>query len=116
MAGTLKRLFGPVTLSTTLTTNIYAGASGSALLYDSLKQINIANRTGSAATFTIFLGATGANAAGTEMYIAVSVPANTTTPYTFYPGLKLVSTDFLVGGSGTATALTITGFGEQFAV
>jgi hypothetical protein len=116
MAGTLKRLFGPVTLSTTLTTNIYNGAGGSALLYDGLKQINVTNRTGSAATFTIYLGATGANAAGTEQFVAVSVPANTTSSYTFYPALRLASTDFLVGGSGTLNALTITGMGEQFAV
>jgi hypothetical protein len=113
MAGTIKRTFGPLALTTTLTTNVYAGAGGSALIYDVIKQINVCNKTGSAATFTLYLGATGANAAGTELFTAVSVPANTTSSFYFNPGLKMTSTDFLVGGAGTATALTITGMGEQ---
>lgn len=114
LSGSLKRTFGPVALSTTLTTNVYN--NGSALIFDSIKQILIANKTGSAATVSLWLGATGANAAGTEILNAVSIPANSTQSYFFTPGLKMVSTDFLVGGSGTATALTITGIGEQVVV
>jgi hypothetical protein len=114
MAGTLKRTFGPLALTSTLTTNVYNNTS--ALIYDGLKQINVANKTGSAATFTLYLGATGANAAGTELFTAVSVPANTTSTFTFYPALKMTSTDFLVGGASANTTLTITGMGEQFVV
>jgi len=114
MPGTLKRTFGPLALTTTLTTNVYNNSSS--LIYDSIRQISVAYKTGSAATFSLWLGATGGNAAGTELFNAVSVPANTTVTYYFTPGLKMTSTDFLVGGSGTATALTITGMGEQYVV
>jgi len=114
MAGTIKRTFGPVALTTTLTTNVYAGAGGSALIYDVIKHIHVANKTGTAATFSLWLGATGANAAGTELFTAVSVAANSV--FDWYGNLKMTSTDFLVGGAGTTTALTITGEGEQFVV
>lgn len=113
MAGTLKRIFGPVALTNTLTTNVYNNSS--ALIYDSLKQILVTNKTAGAVTFTLYLGATGANAAGTELFTAVSIPANTTQPY-YFSGLKLTSTDFLVGGASANTSLTITGMGEQFVV
>jgi len=109
MAGTPKRTVGPVALSTTLTTNIYNQAS--ALISDILKIIQVCNKTGSAATFSLWLGATGGNAAGTELFTAVSVPANTTA--IFYVNIKMLSTDFLVGGAGTTTALTITITGER---
>lgn len=114
MAGTLKRTFGPLALTTTLTTNVYNNTSG--LIFDAIKQIQVANKTGAAATFSLWLGATGGNAAGTELFTGVSIPANTTVTYYFSPGLKMTSTDFLVGGSNTTTALTITGMGEQFVV
>ena len=115
MAGTYKNTFGPLALTTTLSTNVYNNTS--ALIYDMLNGIIVANKTASAATFTLYLGATGANAAGTELFVAVSVPANTTS-FFYFPGagLKITSTQFLVGGSGTTTALTITGFGQQFVV
>jgi hypothetical protein len=112
MAGTLKKLVGPVALTTTLTTNVFNDAS--ALLYSVVRYIHIANKTASAATFTLYLGATGANAAGTELYVAVSVPANTTVVYP--RALKMLSTDFLVGGAGTTLALVLTLEGEQYVV
>jgi hypothetical protein len=112
MAGTLKRLAGPVALSSTLTTNIYNNTS--ALVTSVVRHIHIANKTSSAATYTIYLGATGANAAGTELYFAVSLAANSV--HDHYCSLFMASTDFLVGGAGTATALTITIEGELNAV
>lgn len=109
-----KRTFGPLALTTTLTTNVYQGGGGSALLYDVIRQLHIVNKTGSAATFTLYLGATGANAAGTELFVAYSVAANSY--FDWYCCLKMTSSDFLVGGAGTGTALTITGMGEQIVV
>ena len=97
MAGTLKRTFGPVALSATLTTNVYNQSS--ALIYDVIKHLHIANKTGIAATFSLWLGATGGNAAGTELFIAVNVPANSYIDW--YGNLKMLATDFLVGGAGT---------------
>jgi hypothetical protein len=112
--------FGPVALTTTLTTNILnptvtsmAGPVGITIAqpYVLIKHLRIVNKTGSAATFSLWIGATGGNAAGTEVIgIAKSVAANDV--YDWYaagPGLRLDSADFLVGGSGTATALTIQG-------
>jgi len=108
----IKRTVGPVALSATLSTNVYN--QGSALIYDIIKHIHVANKTGSAATFSLWLGVTGGNAAGTELFTAVSVPANSV--YDWYGNLKMLSTDFLVGGAGTATALTIVIEGEQYVV
>ena len=109
MADKLVRTVGPVALSSTLTTNVYN--QGSALIYDELNHIHVVNKTGSAATFSLWLGATGANAAGTELFNGKSVAANDV--YDWYGRLKMLSTDFLVGGAGTATALTITIEGKQ---
>lgn len=114
LSGSLKRTFGPLALTNTLTTNVYN--QGSALIFDSIKQLVITNKTAGAVTFSLWLGATGANAAGTELFIGVSIPANSTQSYFFTPGLKMLSTDFLVGGAGAATSLSITGIGEQVVV
>lgn len=110
--------FGPVALTTTYTTNILnPAAAGSGTGYTpsasvvTLRHIQIVNKTASAATFRLFKGATGANAAGTEfMGYDRSVPANDVVDW--YGELKLTSADFLVGGAGTTTALSITGEGE----
>ncbi len=108
----IKRTAGPVALSATLTTNVYN--QGSALIYDIIKHIHIANKTGGAVTFSLWLGATGANAAGTELFNAVSVPANSV--YDWYGNLKMLSTDFLVGGASAGASLTIIIEGEQYVV
>lgn len=112
--------FGPVALTTTLTTNILnstitslAGPVGYTQTqpYLLLTHIRVVNKTASAATFSLYLGATGGNVAGTEVIgTAVSVAANSA--YDWYGRLRLEPADFLVGGAGTATALTIEGEGE----
>lgn len=118
MASNKTFRLGPVALTTTLTTNILnppaasggvgAGSSGQYII---LKHIRVTNKTGSAATFSLWMGATGANAAGTEVVgQAQSVAANSS--YDWYGLLRLDVADFLVGGAGTTTALTITGEGE----
>lgn len=112
MAGTLKRTFGPVALSNTLTTNVYNNTS--ALIYDEITHIHVVNKTDTAATFSLWVGATGANAAGTEIFSQQSVAARGT--FDWYGRLKMSSTDFLVGGASAATTLTITGMGNQHVV
>jgi len=112
--------FGPVALTTTLTTNILnpnvtsvAGPVGFTMNqpYLLITHIRVVNKTGSAATVSLWIGATGANAAGTEFaYQATSVPANSYIDW--YGRLRLDAADFLVGGSGTTTALSIEGEGE----
>jgi hypothetical protein len=109
---------GPVALTTTLTTNILnpptttGGVNGgSSPTYIVLKHIRVVNKTAAAASFSLWLGATGANAAGTEVVgIGQSVAANSS--YDWYGLMRLDSTDFLVGGAGTGTALTLTAEGE----
>lgn len=118
MAANKTFRFGPVALTTTLTTNLLnpptatGGTNGgSSSQYIILKHIRIVNKTGSTATFSLYLGATGANAAGTEVVgKATQVLANSYVDY--YGQFRLDAADFLVGGSDTATALTIMGEGE----
>lgn len=109
---------GPLALTTTLTTNILnpptatGGVNGgSSAQYIVLSHIRIVNKTAAAATFSLWLGASGANTAGTEVIgTGQSIPANSA--YDWYGSLRIDSADFLVGGSNTATALTLTAEGE----
>lgn len=112
--------FGPVALTTTLSTNILncnitslAGPVGftAAQQYIILRHVRVVNKTVSAATFSLWKGATGGNAAGTEIIgSGLSVPANSF--FDWYGLMRFDAADFLVGGAGTATALTIQGEGE----
>lgn len=118
MASNKRFRFGPLALTTTLTTNILnpngtSGGvnSGSSNLYIVLNHIRIVNKTTAAATFSLWLGATGANAAGTEV-IGTGLAVAPNSAFDWYGSLRLDAADFLVGGAGTATALTIVGEGE----
>lgn len=113
--------FGPLALTTTYTTNILnpgtttGGTNSTSSPYNNLmivlRHIRIVNKTNAAATFRLFLGATGANAAGTEVIgYDMVVPANSFVDW--YGALPLYTSDYLVGGAGTTTALTIEGEGE----
>jgi len=124
MASNRSFRVGPVALSATLTTNIFnlptttggtgveADISGT---YCILRHIRIVNKTSAAATFSLWLGGTGANSAGTEVIgQGYSVAANSA--FDWYGTLRMVNngtqSDFLVGGAGTATALTFEAEGE----
>src|SRR5437762_8533327 len=106
MAANKTFRFGPTALTTTLTTNILnfnvtslAGPVGFTLTqpYVVIRHIRIVNKTGSTATFSLWVGATGGNVAGTEVIgQGVSVPANT--PYDHYGAFRMDAADFLVGG------------------
>jgi hypothetical protein len=113
MADKPLRLFGPLAMlgPALYTTNIYNQSD--ALLYDLCYSFHIVNKTVGIVTFRIFLGATGANAAGTELYYDYPVQPNSYVDLPFYGGLKLTSADFLVGGANTTLALTITAFGKR---
>ena len=120
MAANKTIRFGPVALTNTLTTNILnpgvtslAGPIGFTMTqpYLVIKHIRIVNKTAGAVTCSFWLGATGANAAGTEVIgIALSIAANS--PYDWYGLLRLDAADFLVGGASAATSLSIQGEGE----
>lgn len=118
MAANKTFRFGPVAMSNTLTTNILnpptatGGVNaGSSSQYIILRHVRIVNKTGGAVTFSLWLGATGANAAGTEVIgQATSVAANSYLDW--YGQLRLDAADFLVGGASAATSLSIQGEGE----
>ena len=110
--------FGPGALSATLTTNILKGpvqaAAGTGVgaqdIYMVVRHIRIVNKTAGAVTFSLWLGATGGNAAGTEVIgIALSVAANSA--YDWYGNMRMDAADYLVGGASAATSLTIEGEG-----
>src|SRR3990170_4963127 len=94
--------FGPVALTTTLTTNILnpptatGGTNGgSSAQYIVLRHIRIVNKTAGAVTFSLWLGATGANAAGTEVVgQATSIAANSN--FDWYGIMRFDAADFLV--------------------
>lgn len=111
--------FGPLALTTTTTTNLLNPGSitggvnsGSGNLFILLKHIRIISKSGSTVNASLYLGATGANAAGTEFYFsATPVPANQFIEA--YPAnVRLDAADFLVGFASVATSLTIEGEGE----
>lgn len=118
MASNKAFRFGPVALSNTLTTNVLnpptatGGVNaGSSAQYIILRHIRIVNKTAGAVTFSLWLGATGANAAGTEVVgIGTSVAANSY--FDWYGAMRLDAADFLVGGASALTSLTIQGEGE----
>lgn len=121
MASNKEFRFGPVALSATLTTNILnpgtttGGVASTASPWDKLKiilkHVRITNKDTVARTFSLYLGATGANAAGTEVIgTGKSIAANDV--YDWFGILPLYTADFLVGGASAATTLTIEGEGE----
>ncbi len=112
MAGSVF-LAGPLDLTNTYTTNIYV--PGSALIYDIVKQIHVTNRSGSAATFRLFRGATGANAAGTNLAYDQNVAAGSSYDI-YFSNLKFSSATFLVGGASASNALVISILGESLVV
>lgn len=116
---------GPVALSNTLTTNILnpgvtsmTGPVGITVgqPYVILYHLRVVNKTGGPVTVSLWIGATGANAAGTEFdWNLTSVPATGTGSQNWldwYGKVRLDAADFLVGGAGAATSLTLSGEGE----
>lgn len=110
--------FGPIALTATTTTNILNPATatggvnaGASPQYIVLRHLRVVNKTAGAVTCSLWVGATGGNAAGTEFaFQGTSIPANSYVDW--YGILRLDSTDFLVGGASAATSLSIQGEGE----
>lgn len=108
MAGTLKRIAGPAYIASSAT-NIYTPAASTILT--TIRHIHVANVTAGAVTFTLYVGATGGSAGGTELFKAYSVAANSS--FDYYGMLLMASTDFLSGLASAATSLTIVVEGDQ---
>jgi hypothetical protein len=114
---------GPIALTTTTTTNILNPptlTSGTGLAgvntntYLILRHIRITNKTAASVNVGLWLGATGANTAGTAsggaLTLGVAVPANSYLDW--YGVLRMDVADFLVGGASAATSLTFEAEGE----
>lgn len=101
MAGQLKR-FGPAYLAASAA-DIYTPPAST--IYTVIRHIHIANVTAGAVTFTLYVGATGGSAAGTELFKGVSIAGNSYFPY--YMSMKMLSTDFLSGLASAGSSLTI---------
>ena len=120
MASNKIEIFGPVALTNVLTTNIVAPAVAGAsavgytatATYILIRRVSIVNKTASAATFTLYKGATATNAAGTEVFgVATSIPANGS--FEWSGQMRLEGTNgFLVGGASANTTLTFHAEGE----
>ncbi len=111
MAGTIKRIAGPAFLANSVA-NIYTPAAST--IYTVIRQIHLANTTGTAANATLYVGATGGSAASTTLLPTVIIPPNS--EYYMNLVLRMDSTDFLSGLSATASAITIIVEGEQSVV
>lgn len=118
MASNKTFRFGPIALTNVLTTNLLnppaaaAGVNaGAAPQYIILKHLRITNKNAAAVSFSMWLGASAANAAGTEVIgQGKSVLANDSIDW--YGILRLDVSDFLVGGASAGAALSIMGEGE----
>lgn len=110
MAGTLKRISGPAHMASSAA-NIYTPPAST--IYTVIKHIHVANKTGGAVTYRLYVGATGGSASGTEIAYDRSVAAGGVDDLFFQPGLILTSTDFLSGLASAGSSLTITVMGEQ---
>jgi hypothetical protein len=79
--------------------------------YIIVKHIRVVNKTGAAVNISLWIGATGGSAAGTEFaWSATPVPANQFLD--FYGQVRLDTTDFLTGLASAAASLTIEFEGE----
>ena len=70
--------------------------------------------TASAATFSLFVGLTGASTGGTQLFGTQSIGANSA--FDYYCVRKMLSTDFLVGIASAGSTLVIDVEGEQVVV
>lgn len=104
---TPKTLAGPVALGNGVyTNNIYNPFSAN--IYGVVGHIHVNNHGTGTLTFRLFRGATGANAAGTDLFYDKEVEAKKT--YDYYCEMRMDSTDFLVGGaSGPDLTITVEG-------
>lgn len=110
--------FANAAMTNTLTTNILnpaAAGSGTGYTptasYIILRHMRAVNKTAASHTISLWKGATGANAAGTELaWQGTVVPANSFIDW--YGYVKFLAADFLVGGADANTAITLNMEGE----
>lgn len=103
-ATTRKRLFGPALLTSATATKYTAPAGSTAVI----RKFHVSNGSTAAATLTISIGA---DAAGTRIVDAESIPANSTREY--WGPETLAAAELIAAFSGTTGVLTLTIDGEE---
>lgn len=117
MATNKKFRFGPLALTTTLTTNLLSPPTssggtnaGSSPLYIILRRVTVLNTNSASRTFSLWLGSSSTNAGGKEVIgSGTSVTGNNS--YNWAGELRIDYGEHLVGGASN-TGLTIEGEGE----
>lgn len=119
MAANKVERFGPVAMVTGSTPNLVhpadAGANGvgytATAHYIILRHIRLVNKTAGPITVSLYVGATGGSAAGTEFLgTALSIAANSA--YDWYGLLRLGNADYLTGSASANTSITFEAEGE----
>lgn len=103
---TQKRLAGPALITNSAATKYTTPASTITVV----RHVHISNPTGSAATITLSIGS---DAAGTRLFDAFSIPANTV--YEHYCYHVLAAAEIIQGLSGTNNVMTLTISGDEYA-
>lgn len=109
MAGTMKRIAGPAYLAASAT-NIYTPPASTMGLR--LRRLHFCNTDSVIRTFSVWIGATGGSAGGTEIFKDKSLPAKDV--YTHVCDIDMASTDFLSGLASSASTITVTVEAEQY--
>lgn len=113
--------FGPIPLSAVLTTNLLnppaaaGGVNGGASpQYILLRHVRVVNRANAVVNYSLWLGGSNGNVAGTEVIAQQKQVAafGVDDWYAGGPGMRIDAADFLVGGASAANSLTIEGEGE----
>ena len=84
-------------------------------IYALVRHIRLANKDSSARTVSLYVGATGGSAGGTEIVPGTSIAANDVLDVYFPGGLKLISTTYLSGVASAASTIVCTIMGELYA-
>lgn len=89
---------------TTSSDDLYVPASGTIA---DVFHIHLVNTSASPVSVQLYLGATGAEVGGTELYDH-TIDADDSDDVYFPAGLAITATDFLVGDAGTGSVVTAT--------
>lgn len=104
---------GPAYLATTATD--VANVNPAANTYRLIRHIHLANTDVSARTATLYIGATGGSAGGTEIIKGKSIAAGDVFDIYFPAGRKFTTADFLSGLASVVSTVTIEVTGEIYA-
>lgn len=104
MPRTAKRLAGPLLITNSVITRYTVPASTKTII----RNIHIQNNSGSAATVTMSIGA---DAAGTRIFDAYSIPANSVLDHWCYYVLE--AAEIVQTNAGTTNVLALTMDGDE---